>query len=180
MEKSLQTFSTSLKENETICQISAHLVAPRPTLWGKMVVPYTLLFPWTASVPYMMGIPRRVSSAPSWRPSIISAQSAEFALSNGLLPPPLSTLPTYQIKSGCFSMSQIWFAHIHLYVWISSIRPSIKSWTKININLLLLNSYIPYKIVFPNFCRNINIGWKCYLYNPKIQNRTRLIKYDSE
>ena len=29
----------------------ACLVAPRPTLWGKMVAPYTLLWPWTASMP---------------------------------------------------------------------------------------------------------------------------------
>ena len=28
-----------------------YLVQPRPTLWGKIVAPYTLLCPWTASIP---------------------------------------------------------------------------------------------------------------------------------
>lgn len=50
-----------------------------------------------------MGMPRRVSRAPFWKPSIISAQSADFAFSNGLLPPPLSTLPAHENRNCYFS-----------------------------------------------------------------------------
>lgn len=70
-----------------------NLVAPRPTLWGNIVAPYTLLFPWTASIPYTIGIRSRVSSADLWNPSTISAQSEDKAFSNGPLPPALSILP---------------------------------------------------------------------------------------
>lgn len=70
-----------------------NLVAPRPTLWGNTVAPYTLLFPWTASTPYMMGIPSSDSKASFWNPPTMSAQSDDKAFSKGPLPPPLRILP---------------------------------------------------------------------------------------
>ncbi len=38
-------------------------VQPRPMLWGKITAPSTPPSPWTASVPYKMGMARRVASA---------------------------------------------------------------------------------------------------------------------
>lgn len=58
-----------------------------------------LLLPWTASIPYISGIPNRDSRADFWNPSTISAQSDDSAFSKGALPPELRILPS-KIKDG--------------------------------------------------------------------------------
>jgi hypothetical protein len=60
-----------------------YLVAPRPTLWGKIVAPNTLLWPWTESHMCIIGIPRRDSKAAFCEVSTKSAQPVAEAGSVG-------------------------------------------------------------------------------------------------
>jgi hypothetical protein len=68
-------------------------VAPSPTLCGKIVAPYTLLLPWTASIPYRRGMPKRVFRAARWKSSVMLSHNSGVAFGAGTLPPPLSILP---------------------------------------------------------------------------------------
>jgi hypothetical protein len=68
-------------------------VAPSPTLCGKIVAPYMLLLPWTASIPYRRGMPKRVFRAARWKSSVMLSHNSGVAFGAGTLPPPLSILP---------------------------------------------------------------------------------------
>ena len=48
--------------------------APSPMSCGKIVAPATLLWPCTASPPYIIGTRSGAASAARWRPSVMSAQ----------------------------------------------------------------------------------------------------------
>ena len=55
---------------------SGSLAAPRPMLCGNTVAPNTAPFPCTASTPYRIGMPRRVDSAASSKPTTMSRHPA--------------------------------------------------------------------------------------------------------
>ena len=86
-------------------------VQPMPMLCGNTVAPLTKAFPWTASVPQMIGMPRRVPSA---RVCIEATSLTQFwgALGSGSEVAPLSTEPTCSLRT-----SSVFFASFQS-IWV--------------------------------------------------------------
>ena len=69
------------------------LVTPRPILCGKIVAFRTLLLPWTASIPYIIGISKGVDIDPIWKSfTMLIHASGDVSFAGGLAPP-VNTLP---------------------------------------------------------------------------------------
>src|SRR5580765_6326095 len=98
-------------------------VAPRPTFCGNIVAHSTLLWPWTASTPYRIGMPRRVPRAASWYALTMSYQACGV-FGSGKPPPPLRIEPrlnaaAFLASIAFFSIWVIWPIFSSRVIWPS-------------------------------------------------------------